>query len=255
MLSVSARQLRAVSDAVARRHANELRRTVDGGVAPGGQREAPAERLRVLRDLVLAQCEAIPGAGGHLGPELDLCATLLRSELRRGAGYNEARAQAHLYAAAALGAMWFVDSRLLALDSLPPLDAGAAGMPSLLEQDLSGPFRRAAQRAEARFPALSFGLRRALDEGCSPESLRALCDTAFDGAREPFDYFMHAERRLLQRADGIAPAAHPACIAGDLAFGMGRCVRWAARRVAGTAPEAQSKALTEMLHGLALPAH
>jgi len=144
---------------------------------------------------------------------------------------------------------------LLELEALPPRDGGAAAMPSLLAQDLSARFLRAARRAEARSSAVSFGLRRALGEGGSPESLRALCEAVFDGAREPFEYFMHAERRLLQRADSIAVAAHPACIAGDLAFGMGRCIRWAAQRVPRAAPEAQLNALTEMLHGLAVPAH
>lgn len=254
-MNVSSRQLSVLSDAIALRHASEVRRAVDRRAdALRGGRDAPLARLRGLRDLVAENCEASGPSGRYLATEVDFTAALLRSELEKGASYNESRAEALLLAAAALGGWWFIDSRLLELrDFYSPAAAGAPNQPrGLLATELGVRFERAAAQAQSRSAALVHGLKDALNDGCSPASIRTLCEGIFGVEREDaLAHFISTERQLLQRAQIIAPQLQALCLAGDLAFGMGRCARLLSQFGPNDAADRRMAMLTGMINGLA----
>jgi len=252
-VNVSSRQLRVLSDAIAQRHAREVRRAVDRRAdALRGGRDASLGRLTALRDLVAEKCEASAPSGRYLVAEVDFTAVLLRSELEKGASYNESRAEALLHAAVGLGAGWFIDSRLLEMSDFSSPAGGSSSQPrGLLAADLGVRFERAAAQAESRSAAVLHGLNDALKEACSPASLRTLCETVFGAGREDaLTHFMNTEKQLLQRAQIVAPQLQALCVAGDLALGMGRCARLLSQFCAGDDADRRIRSLTGMINGL-----
>jgi len=252
-VNVLSRQLRVLSDAIAQRHASEVRRTVDRRAdALRGGRNAPLARLRGLRDLVAEKCEASGTSGRYLVPELDFAAALLRSELEKGASCNESRIEALLSAAVALGAWWFIDSRLLELRDFFSPAGGPPNQPSgLLALDLGKRFELATAQAQSRSVAATHALKEALKDGCSQAAMRALCEAVFDAQRpDALAHFMNNEKLLLQHARIAAPSLQTLCLAGDLAFGMGRCVRLLSQFCPNDTADQRVGMLTGMIHGL-----
>ena len=250
-MNVSSRQLRVLSDAIAQRHAREVRRAVDRRTdALRASRDAPVARLRALRDLVAEKCEASGPAGRYLVPEVDFTAALLRSELEKGASCNESRAEALLNAAVALGAWWFIDSRLLELRDF--FSRGSPNQPpGLLAVDLGTRFERAAARAESRSAAVMYALKEALKDGCSAAAIRTLCEKVFSADRQDaLTHFMSTEKQLLQRAQIALPQLQALCLAGDLALGMGRCARLLSQFCPNDAADQRVGTLTGMIDGL-----
>lgn len=253
-MNVSSRQLQDLSNAIAQRQAAKVRWAVDQRMdALGGGRDAPLSRLRALRDLVAEKCEASGPSGRYLIAEVDFTAALLRSELEKGASYNESRAEALLHGAVALGAWWFIDSRLLELRDFFSPAGGSSNQPrGLLATDLGTRFERAAAQAESRSAAVLHGLKEALKNGCSPASLRTLCEGVFGAERhDALTHFMSTEKQLLEGAQIGAPELQGLCLAGDLALGMGRCARLLSRFCTNDAADRRVGMLTGIINGLA----
>jgi hypothetical protein len=252
-VNVSSKQLRVMSDAMVRRQANDMRRSVDERTRTPGERDAPLARLSALRDIVVEQCEALGSSGRYLASDIDFTAGLLRVELERGARYEETRAEALLLSAAALGALWFIDSRLLEPRDFFSPPAGAANQPrGLLSVDLGTRFERASEVAKSRSMALMQALRHAMDDACSSASLRLLSEKVFGSDRQDaLTQFMSAEKQLLQRGEIVAPQLQALCVAGDLAFGLGRCVRLLAHFGSASAGDDRLKLLTSIVNGMA----
>ena len=241
---------------------------VDRGV-PAAQRQEPAARLTTLTRAVLAD---LPPDALFEAADVRHAADALASALRAGAPWSDTRAAAQLHAAAGLGALWFMDGRLL-----PPeqqIDA-APDRPEALSRLLAEPqgkrFKLAAVSAQRLGPGLRMALHRALAQQCSDPALYALADAAFappdsvadteidtdESATERVDdlpvwppaahAFMAHARELQVRAKLADPVLSRLCLAGDLALGLGRC----GRLLAAAPPRAPAEAigfLTEALH-------
>lgn len=239
---------------------------VDAALPPA-QRRDPMARLAALTREVLAQ---FPADDRFRPAEVHLCARSLALCLEAGVPWRDARAAALLHAAAGLGAQWFQDDRLLpAAEQLAVDPAQALGLRPLLAQPQGRRFKRAALRADALAPGLRMGLRQALEADCSDAALQHLVELAFappegpgdpdeTAAEEPVDIdeltppwppeaqrFIDHERRLQAQSGVTDPATARLCLAGDLAFGLGRCVRLL--QVAATATPRPSAPLIDTL--------
>lgn len=241
---------------------------VDAGVDPA-QREDPPARLAALSRAVLAE----------LGPQSPFEAAdvghasrALAAALQAGAPWSDTRAAAQLHAAAGLGALWFIDDRLLPPQRQIEL---ATGRPEdlipLLAEPQGARFKQAAARAHLLGPGVRMALHRALAQGCADAALFALVEAAFapteaaaDAEPEDLGATMEqvdetplwpdearayvARARSLQAQAGLRdPTLCRLCLAGDLALGLGRCVRW----LAATPPRPPAEAidlLNEALH-------
>jgi hypothetical protein len=239
---------------------------VDQGV-PAAQRQEPASRLEALTVAVLAD---LPPDAPFEAADVRHAADGLAAALRAGAPWDDTRAAAQLHGAAGLGALWFMDDRLL-----PPgqqIDA-APDRPEALSRLLAEPqgqrFKQAAVCAQRLGPGLRMALHRALAQQCTDPALYALVDAAFvppdpvadaetdESAAERVDdvpvwppaarAFLAHVRDLQARAGLTDPVLSRLCLAGDLALGLGRCVRL----LAAAPPRPASEAidfLTEALH-------
>lgn len=252
-MQVLKQQLRTISDAIVRRHATDLQRSVDLRVAPDDERKTSHARLRALRDIVVEKCEAIGSSGQYVSTEIDFTTALLCSELEKGGSYDENRANGLLFAASSLGALWFIDSRLLdPREFFSPNDGRAGRVQGLMAVDLGARFEGASAVAQSRSQAIEHALRYALEEACSSSSLRLLSESVFPEERcDAMTHFMSAEQQLLQRAEIVPPALQALCLAGDLAFGMGRCARLLSRYCATDRTERRIEILSGILNGLA----
>jgi hypothetical protein len=246
-MQISPSQLQQVGAAQVRTHAAQWRDRVDAALPP--ERVAdPAARLAALADQVASDVEQLGIAGPLLAVDVHQTAAWLRMALQAGAPYRESRALALLHTAAALGALWFRDDRLLApADMLPLRDTIEHTIGGLLESPQGARFRQAAQAGEHLRDGLRFALRHTLADGLSAGSERALMAAAFVGhapqdeeetdrardERTPSEQsaasFVGHERSLLSQAGIVERELQALCVVGDLAFGMGRCVRLLAR--------------------------
>jgi hypothetical protein len=242
---------------------------------------APAvDRLKALHSLLRAELEGKAGpAAPFLAIDLDLCAQQLMKALQAGWTYREAAAAGQMSAAAALGLRWLGDERLcmpadpLAFndpDAGPPPPAPLPEPTEPHEQvawahaSWSARFAAAAERAEALWVPVRYALDHALAQArvgaITSEALRSLADAVFSAEQaEHLSRFMAEERTLLAAA-GLDAArlgdrrVESLCIAGDLAFGLGRCVRLARAATpasAGVPPDRLVQHLREALHALA----
>jgi hypothetical protein len=230
-----------------------LRRSIDERVTPDDEPGTPLARLRALRDIAVDKCQTMGPSGQYVSIEIHFTSTLLRAEIERGGSYDENRASGLLLAAASLGALWFVDSRLLdPRDFFSPTDGGAGRLQGLMAVDLGPRFESALGLAQSRAQAVEHALRHALEESCSSSSLRLLSESVFAAERcDALTHFMSAEKQLFQRAEIVTPALQALCLAGDLALGMGRCTRLVSRYCATDSTERRIEILSGILNGMA----
>jgi hypothetical protein len=243
---------------------------VDRALPPARQAD-PQARLEALTQVVL---DDLPAGDEFQAIEVTLASRWLTAALQAGAPWREARANALLHAAAALGAQWCQDDRLLPVAEQVPLqpDRFDTLLP-LLAQPQGQRFKRAALREHALAPGLRMALHRCLQADCSDVALQHLVWVAFapedeaagadaeaddtpdqDADTPPWppeaQRFIDHERRLQAEAGVREPALARLSLAGDLVLGLGRCVRllsrWAAAQPARTTPPIDT--LREALH-------
>jgi hypothetical protein len=265
-------QFRQISAAHLHGRAGALQHSVDQAL-PRDRQADPGARLQALAAEVLAQVQP-PELAPMVAVDLQQARSWLQLGLAQGVVYREARCAALLHAAAALGALWFVDDRLLPPPQQPPLSASLAdSMAGLLAGAQGARFKCAADTERQRRVGLRRALGRVLQEGATPESTQMLLAAAFNAVNAATEAdadqeddsppaldnlgsaaaqrFISHERRLMEQA-GIAPGpVHTLCLAGDLAFGLGRCVRWLVAAGPGRDETARLAHLRELIHGLA----
>lgn len=241
---------------------------VDEGLPPA-QRGDPPARLAALTRAVI---DALGPQASFEAADVNHASRALLAALHAGAPWSDTRAAAQLHAAAGLGALWYIDDRLLPPERQIEL---ATGRPEdvlpLLAEPQGARFKQAAARAHLLGPGVRMALHRALAQDCSDAALHALMQAAFaptettDDAGEddegatieqiddtplwPSDApaFVGRARSLQAQAGLRDPALCRLCLAGDLALGLGRCTR----RLAADPPRPPSEAitlLTEALH-------
>ena len=247
-------QMQALSQSLAQQRADALAGGVDAVLAERGTATtaAPEARLQALCALTLAPLAGNPAAAA-LSVDVAHAAMLLQHALDAGAPYRETHAAAMLAAAAALGALWFIDPRLLRGDEgLSNTEADADTVRQLADPALGGRFETASARALRLAPRLQHALREAAADDWSPAALRLIADAAWDDGSDPgwLERFVGRERRLIDAADITDGRLTALCIAGDLAFGLGRCVRLLGRAPAGHDAAALADHLQGALHGL-----
>jgi hypothetical protein len=208
-----------------------------------------AARLAALANDAVASLAPLGALGAIVAVDVHQTADWLKLALDAGFAYRETRAAALLHGAAALGALWFIDERLLPASEMLPAQAT---MDRTIGQLLAAPqearFQRAAEQELRLRDGLRFALGHAFADGLSDEALRELAAAAFavdapegnepepggaqgDGwVEEMTARFMARERAALNHAGVSDPALVALCIAGDLTLGLGRCVRLLTRQ-------------------------
>jgi hypothetical protein len=236
---------------------------------PAERRSDPRARLQVLARAV-ARAQGPQAA--VLGVDVLQTAQWLDLALQRGTAWREARALALLHGAAALGALWFLDDRLLPAAQQLPLKATLEDtVVQLLAQPQGLRFKQAADRERALRPGLRLAWQQVLVQDLSPNAAHTLASAAFaappaqeaeaDAPPEPEAdaedtgpppaqaAFMAHERRLQAQA-GLQDGALAAwCLAADLVLGLGRSVRMMSLAPADV--PARLAWLKETLHALA----
>jgi hypothetical protein len=285
-LQISQSQASALSGELVVRHARALSHGVDAHLHQTGQGADPprkdaapgATRLKALHAVLRADLFTKAGnPAPFLAIDLDQCAQRLDLALQAGWTYREHAAAGQLSAAAALGLRWLGDERLcLPADPLTdpdpespatealPEPIGPEALLAWADTSWSARFALAAQRAEALWVPVRYALDHALAQArvgpIPPDALRSLADAVFTAEQvEHLTRFIATERALLAQAglDGTRLGdrrVESLCIAGDLAFGLGRCVRLALAAGpagAGGAPDRLVNHLREALHALA----
>ena len=237
---------------------------IDADVDPA-QREDPLARLAVLARSIVGE---LPEGALFEAADVRQTAHGLALALRAGAPWSDTRAAAQLHGAAGLGSLWHMDDRLLAPgDQFEPEPGRPDALAPLLAKPQGERFKRAAVRAQWLGPGLRMALHRALALQCADAALHALISVAFatpddtaegdEGAPEQVGDnpewpaaahpFMARARDLQARAGVGEPGLTRLCLAGDLALGLGRCVRL----LASAPPRPPAEAidfLTEALH-------
>ena len=289
-LQISQSQASTLSAELVARHARTLSEGVDAHLSQAGAQSdgepatvgtpRDAGRLKALHAKLRADLATKAGeAAPFLAIDLELCARQLLRALQAGWVYREQAAAGQMSAAAALGLRWLGDERLcLPADPLAHDDPDTG---ELLPEPLHEPtepheffawaqaswsarFAAAAERAEALWVPARYALDHALAQArvgpITSEALRSLADAVFNAEQgEHLSRFMAEERTLLAAA-GLDAArlgdrrVESLCIAGDLAFGLGRCVRLARAAVpavAGGPPDRLVNHIREALHALA----
>lgn len=200
--------------------------------------------------------------------DLHQASRALSQAIRAGAPWNDTRAAAQLHAAVALGSLWYMDDRLLDPPAqLIPDPARPDALVPLLAEPQGQRFKRAAVRAEWLGAGLRMALHRALQQQCGDAALHDLVRNAFPPADEGEDAddseteqvgdrpewppdardFIARSQDLLAQAGVTDPVLSRLCLAGDLAFGLGRCARVLAA-APNRPPAAAAAFLTEVLH-------
>lgn len=251
-----------------RQRATGLAAQVDAAL-PEARRADPAARLAEVTRQVLQRQP--PGAlGAAIGVDVRQTSQWLALALAEGVRLDEPRAAALLHAAAALGALWFVDDRLLRPpEQLPVQPTLAATMVQLLGQAQGERFRVAGAAELQLRPGTQLWLRQVLAAPDDPDAARALATAAFRAwhdeaapddqeldpaqpgpAQQALQRFMQRERTLATQAGITDAALQRLCGAGDLALGQGRCVRLLAAHPEVAAADAAAW-LKGLLHDLA----
>ncbi len=262
-MQLSAEQMQQMERNLLQRKAREWTARVDEALPPA-QRSEPLARLGALQVLVargLAPGQALAAC------DVQQAAQWLHMGLDAGAPWRDTRAAALLNAAAALGALWFVDGRLLpAARQLPLQPTLPATMAQLLAQAQGMRFKQAAVREHQQRAGLRLAWQRAAAEELSDAALLELARVAFappvdarEDAPEPefeddalplspeAQTFLSHEQRLAQQAGLEGGPVARLCLAGDLLLGLGRCVRLAAT----LPPDSREPLLKEAIHAAA----
>lgn len=265
---ISSDQVRQLARERAQARARHWSAQVDAGVDPA-ERQDPQARLAALARSILAD---LPEGAVFEAADLRQTTRVLAQALRAGAPWSDTRAAAQLHGAAAIGSLWYMDDRLLEpQDQFVPDPARPDALAPLLAEPQGQRFKRAALRAEWLGAGLRMGLHRALAQQCSDDALRNLVRNAFpspdadDDGGEPEDEadaeqvgdvpewpadardFIARARDLQEQAGITDPVLRRLCLAGDLAFGLGRCVRLLASSP-NRPPAEAADFLTEALH-------
>lgn len=252
---------------------------VDQGLGDA-ERHAPRQRLLALARLVTA---GLPPGARLAAADVQLTAQGLDQALAQGAPWRDTRAAALLHAAAALGAHWFIDQRLLTLaDRLPALPPGLSPWPALIAAPQGARFQRAARRERHLRPGLRAALFPLLGPAePTPQRLQPMLWAAFSpagdeadptddadsdpreaavhsdtpalppGVREEAQAFVAHARAALAEAGASTPALSLIGVAADLAFGLGRGARWLAMAPPGLDAPSRLTWMKETLRDLA----
>lgn len=243
-MQFSPEQMQQMERNLLQRKAREWSARVDEALPPAQRGEALA-RLGALQERVthgLAPAEALAAC------DVQQAGQWLQLGLQAGAPWRDTRAAALLNAAAALGALWFVDGRLLpGSRQLPPLPTLPATMAQLLAQVQGLRFKQAAVRERQLRAGLQQAWQRAVAQDLGDAALLELARVAFAPPVEPSEdapepewedgalplspdaqTFLSHEQRLAQQAGLEGGSVARLCLAGDLLLGLGRCVRLAA---------------------------
>jgi len=243
-MQLSAEQMQQMERNLLQRRAREWSAQVDEALPPAQRGEALA-RLGALQQRVtrgLAPDQALAAC------DVQQAAQWLQMGLEAGAAWRDTRAAALLNAAAALGALWFVDGRLLlASQQLPLQPTLPATMAQLLAQAQGARFKQAATCERQLRAGLHLAWQRAMAQGLGDAALMELVRSAFAAPLEPGEdapeldvedgasplppaaqTFLSHEQRMVQLAGLEGDPVVRLCVAGDLLLGLGRCVRLAA---------------------------
>jgi hypothetical protein len=245
----------------------QWQRRVDAAV-PRALAASPAARLAALADAVISDIRSqapLAPLDAFLAVDVRQTADWLQAGLAAGVSYREIRAAALLLGAAALGALWFVDDRLLPTDQLLA-PGGESPRPEMLGRSparlMAAPqgarFREARTRERQLRPGLRLALQQALEGGLTPELARTLLVAAFDegdledsvaeerpASAAASERFMTNERSLLAQAGIAERDLQTLCMAGDLVLGLGRC----ARLLSGQGAELAGQSRVDWLRG------
>ncbi len=239
-VQISTSQLQQISRSHAQSQAAQLRHRVDAAVSPEQVADAGA-RLAALSDEIVRSTQVLGVLSPLLTVEIRQTAVWLQQGLDTGVAYRETRAAALLHGSAALGAMWFMDHRLLSETALLPVQATLGStMAQLLASPQGARFKQAADKEQLLRASLRNALQRVFADAMSPASVQALAAAAF-AKDQPDDHesderaplqptasrFLARERALLAQAGIVDHDLQSLCVAGDLALGQGRCVRLA----------------------------
>ena len=245
---------------------------IDAHLAGQGAGDAQA-RLAAAAALVLQDLALPQPLAGWVGAELAQTREWLSLALQAGAAWRDARGAALLQAGVGLGALWFIDPRLLPPErTLPVRDSLAGTVAELMCQPMATPYGMAVRMDEAIRvrcgPTLQAAMKAARERGpgALAAPLRNLQRLVFarasdDGqdeaeetpteASEAAQAFMRREQLLLEQVGVKDAALAQACVAGDLVLGLGRCVRLVAGPLAPAATGRKADALWEVIDGLA----
>jgi len=119
MLQLSEATMEVLVDAYIDEQAAQWHRRIDAALPPGEER--PAVRLAALAREVARDTQDLGRVSDLLSVDVIQTRDWLLAALQAGVPYDETLAAALLNAAAALGALWFIDDRLLPLDEQLPL--------------------------------------------------------------------------------------------------------------------------------------
>ncbi|MBH9578662.1 hypothetical protein [Inhella proteolytica] len=262
-MQLSTEQMQQMKRNLVHSQARQWTARVDAALLPA-QRGEPLARLGALQQLVsegLAPNETLAAR------DVQQAAQWLQMGLEAGAPWRDTRAAALLNAAAALGALWFVDGRLLpGARQLPLQPTLPVTMAQLLAQEQGLRFKQAAMRERELRAGLHLAWQRALAQELGDAALLELARTAFAPHAEPRDdapepefedealplspdaqAFLSHEQRLAQMAGLEGSPVARLCLAGDLLLGLGRCVRLATT----LPPDSREPLLKEAIHAAA----
>lgn len=203
-------------------------------------------RVEAVAAVVRARCADFPQAGRWLEADLDTSAAALCDDLAAGLRCDEALAATLLSAAMAMGATWFADWRLCSSGGAP-----AASLLALSRQPGGGLQARldaAMLAAQALHGAGVAAWKAWHADPDAPRAARGLRRAVFGRDAARADAFVAAETALLDAAGLHDGPVRALCIAADMAFGHGRCLRIAHRAQAGG--RAPLNEVTEACHGL-----
>lgn len=254
---------------------------IDRGL-PAPERSDPHARLKAMAAMVL---EALPATARLAAADVQQAARGLDLALAAGTPWREARAAALLNAAAALGAEWHVDQRLLgAAERATPAegDDEATAWSAFFSAAQGQRFQTAARRECHLRPGLRTALMPLLGpDDPSPQRMQPLLRAAFSpasadadkdededavpveapahvdhpalppGVREEAQAFVATARARLAQAGIVEPNTALLGVAVDLAFGLGRGARWFSQAPAGLEPTGQQAWIKEKLRDLA----
>ena len=229
---------------------DQRRQALRGSIDAAARSTASAAQLPVRVDaiaaVVRARCADFPHAGRWLAVDLDVAAAALGDALTAGLPCDETLAATLLSAAVAMGAHWHADWRLCS-GGLPP----AVSLMELSRQPGSGLQSRldaAMLAAQALHGAGLAAWKAWRADPDAPRAGRGLRRAVFGRDAARADAFIAAETALLDAAGLDGAPLRAMCIAADMAFGHGRCVRIAHQaQAAGRAPLNE---VTEACNGL-----
>ena len=236
--------MRLLSQAVLAQRGAELKRRADA-IQAG---DSPADRIAALAELARRRTATFARSGPWLALEVDAAEQQLLEVQGAGLPWDEPLAAALLHAAAALGAGWPADLRLCEGGHAPEASLLALWRAVRPAADIAARLDAAMARAEALQAPCADALARWLAEPQAPRARQRLRRAAFGDDDSRSAAFEAAETAALAAAGLHDTTLRTWCIAGDTAYGQGRCVR-IAKRAAGAGRHPMDD-VSEACHGL-----